>query len=353
MNDLPRNWLVCRLSALGDVVLTTGVLAWLHARYGWRFTVLTREAFAPVFEGSAVVDSVVVPEAQDLVLPHAATYFRELALRCEGQGLLDLHGTARSRLLGAVWRGPVRRYPKYGLERRLFLASRGALFRRTLLATTVPQRYALALVADPPPASELVPQITLGANETAWAKSFLAKLFCDDVLKFSGGCVALHPYAAHGAKAWPEERWRALAHVLDARGIPWFVVGRGDKLFPEHAHDLTNATSIRESAALLAQASALVTGDSGPMHLACAVATPVVGLFGPTVREWGFYPSGPRDTVLESPCGCRPCSLHGKRPCPGKGECLANIEPEQVMAALAPLWAVPDGKETPRICGAT
>ena len=335
MKDLPQTWLVFRLSALGDVILTTGPLVWLHARYGWRFTVFTREVYAPLFANNPAVTSVISPSENDLRMPRIVSYFKELARKFEGWGLLDLHGTVRSSLLSTFWRGPVRRYSKYGFERRAFLASRGKLYREELLAADVPQRYALAVESEAPPASELVPRLYLTDAETASAKSFLASLSADAVQSALNVRVALHPYAAHASKAWPEAHWRHLVTMLDEQRISWLLLGRGAKFFPARAEDIVGSTDLRESAALLAASSVLVTGDSGPMHLAAAVGTPVVCLFGPTVREWGFYPVGNRDTLLESGMPCRPCSLHGKKSCPLAVECLTSIRPEVVMAQIA------------------
>jgi ADP-heptose:LPS heptosyltransferase len=70
------------------------------------------------------------------------------------------------------------------------------------------------------------------------------------------------------------------------------------------------------------------------MHLAAAVGTPVVALFGPTTREWGFYPSGPCDTVLEQDLDCRPCSLHGTSRCQRRGQCLEAVSPADVLKAI-------------------
>ena len=70
------------------------------------------------------------------------------------------------------------------------------------------------------------------------------------------------------------------------------------------------------------------------MHLAGAVGTPVLALFGPTTEEWGFFPAGPRDRVLESQLDCRPCTLHGKKHCDRNHACMQSITPEQVMRAL-------------------
>lgn len=337
MRNLPKKWLVFRLSALGDVILTTGVLNWLHTEYGWEFHVVTKPPFTPVFFGNPVVTACIEAEAENLRMPHMKTWFASLAADHAGWGLLDVHGTLRSRALSLVWNGPVLRYPKYGVARRAFLLSGGGLFRGALNAVNVPQRYAMAVEKVPPPASALVPAVYLSDEERAWGKSFLANLFGDDVLRKpqSGtGIVALHPFAAHPDKAWPKEHYKSFATLLDEMEIPWIVIGKGEAFFPGDARDLTNKTSLRESAALLAACSALVSGDSGPMHLATAVGTPVIGLFGPTTREWGFFPSGPRDRVLEKDMPCRPCSLHGKKSCVKSCDCLKQISPEEVAAVL-------------------
>ncbi|CAK7011272.1 MAG: hypothetical protein DELT_02094 [Desulfovibrio sp.] len=334
MHDFPLHWVVFRLSALGDVVLTTGPLELWNARYGWRFTVITKEPFAPVFQNNPFVDEALPATADLLRMPRMNAWFSELVAKYAGCGLLDLHGTMRSRLLAMRWKGPVLRYPKHSLARRAFLASGGKLFKDTLNAANVPQRYLAASGLQDVKAESLVPHLYLTETEREWGKSFLANLFGDDVLKKPGGCVALHPFAAHPHKAWPKERFEALCAAFDKEGIPWFVLGRGDAFFPGDKRDVTNATSLRESAALLAASAALISGDSGPMHLAGAVNTPVIALFGPTTREWGFYPAGPRDIVLEKMLDCRPCSLHGKKGCPNNCECLAQIRPEEVLAAL-------------------
>lgn len=343
MHDLPENWLVFRLSALGDVVLASGPMRYWHDAYGWRFRVVTKEAFASVFDNNPVVDKVVAAVPADLAMPRLRAWFSELAREHAGWGLLDLHGTMRSHLLALLWKGPVRRYAKHGLARRAFLISGGKFYGEALRAVNVPQRYAMAVEKTAPPAGELVPAMYLSEAELEWAKSFLANLFGDDVLNEVSGkgrCIAVHPFASHSHKAWPRERFEKLVSLLEARGMPWIVLGKGerggreDALFPDSPRDLTNGTTLRESAALLAVCSALITADSGPMHLAAAVGTPVVGLFGPTTREWGFFPSGQRDRILEHSLPCRPCSLHGKKGCARSGECLSLTEPEAVVAAL-------------------
>jgi ADP-heptose:LPS heptosyltransferase len=93
-------------------------------------------------------------------------------------------------------------------------------------------------------------------------------------------------------------------------------------------------------AAALARCRAVITGDTGLGHLAEAVGVPVLALFGPTVPAFGFAPWRPESRVLERPLACRPCSLHGEKPCRyGHRDCLAGLSPEEVLAALSALGA--------------
>ena len=327
----PTEWVVIRLSALGDVALTTGVLEYWHRTRGWAFTVITREAFAPVLEGHPAVCSIVGLAKEDLRFPRQLGVFRDLAEAHAGQGLLDLHGTLRTRLLSLLWKGPVKRYRKLGLERRLFLRSKGRLFRNELRLWNVPQRYALAVEATPPPRAALLPHIWLSDEEIRQGQRLLEQL--PD--KAGTPPIALHPYATHPDKAWKEAYWRQLVELFESRGIPWIVIGRGSGMEGIPAsRNFTNRTSLRETCALLKSSSLLITGDSGPMHLAGAVGTPVLALFGPTTEEWGFFPAGPKDRVLESQLDCRPCTLHGKKHCDRNHACMQSITPEQVMRAL-------------------
>ena len=185
--------------------------------------------------------------------------------------------------------------------------------------------------ATPPPRAALLPHIWLSDEEIRQGQRLLEQL--PD--KAGTPPIALHPYATHPDKAWKEAYWRQLMELFESRGIPWIVIGRGSCMEGIPAsRNFTNRTSLRETCALLKSSSLLITGDSGPMHLAGAVGTPVLALFGPTTEEWGFFPAGPKDRVLESQLDCRPCTLHGKKHCDRNHACMQSITPEQVMRAL-------------------
>jgi heptosyltransferase-2 len=90
--------------------------------------------------------------------------------------------------------------------------------------------------------------------------------------------------------------------------------------------------SLLGSAELIRRATALVTNDSSPQHLASAVGTPTVTIFGPTVPEFGFGPLAPGSrTVGNGSLDCRPCDRHGPRVCPlGHWRCMNEITADEV-----------------------
>jgi lipopolysaccharide heptosyltransferase II len=157
--------------------------------------------------------------------------------------------------------------------------------------------------------------------------------------------IVLVPGAKHATKRWPDEYWRSLVDELPDDRLLIVLGGAGE--FPDSLNsvgadrflDLTGKTDILEAAAVLKLASLVISGDTGPMHLAVAVGAPVVAMFGPTVREFGFYPYRHKQSViLEQSLWCRPCSAHGSSKCPlGHHRCLREITPDRVSAAARSL----------------
>jgi lipopolysaccharide heptosyltransferase II len=152
-----------------------------------------------------------------------------------------------------------------------------------------------------------------------------------------GPIIALCPGARYGpAKQWPIERFaqlaRQLTRELGARGL---VVGAANEREAAAAilaaagaddwHDATGAGPIRFAAELLRRCDAAVCNDSGAMHLAAAVATPVVALFGPSDPRW-TAPLGPRHQIVREACDCAPCF---RRRC-------SRADPPPCMTAIAP-----------------
>ena len=143
----------------------------------------------------------------------------------------------------------------------------------------------------------------------------------------------------------PVERFAGLCDRLqDMLGAQVFLTaGPGEHPLVEqirsqtrsHVVALDTPPDIGRLAALLAQFDAVLCHDSGPMHVAAAVGTPVVALFGPTVPAQGFGPRGTGDRTLGVTLGCRPCSAHGPQVCPLiHHRCMRDLPLEQVVGAV-------------------
>lgn len=153
--------------------------------------------------------------------------------------------------------------------------------------------------------------------------------------------VAMNVSARWPTKRWPAESFAEVADRLQQEGYgPVVLIGGPDERaevavvkgkMKTSAIDLTGATTVGLLPALLSKASLLITNDSGPMHIAAAVGTPVVALFGPTSAVL-TGPYGPGHHVLTGTVACRPCF---SRTCRNvlPLECLRTVSPEQVLAA--------------------
>jgi heptosyltransferase-2 len=159
--------------------------------------------------------------------------------------------------------------------------------------------------------------------------------------------VAIAPGASQATKTWPAERFAAVADALAAGGASIVLAGgpsdsealarfRASVRAPVAA-DLTGLP-VDGLAAGIADVDLLVACDSGPVHLATAVGTPVLAVFGPTSPErWGPPPPG---EAVRHPIECAPCSNHGGKRCPeGHHRCMTELEPATVAAAARRLLA--------------
>ncbi len=194
-----------------------------------------------------------------------------------------------------------------------------------------------ALGANPEP---LAPRLVVTDGEvTAVREKFgLAKLGAS-----GRPMLALNPGAEYGpAKRWPIERWtEAAAEVQRRTNCFWLILGgRSDAELAKRAAtgiashlNLAGQTSLRELMALLKLCRVLLTNDTGPMHVAAALGTPVVAPFGSTSPELTGpgLPGDPSHRLLKSDAPCSPCFL---RECPIDFRCMDGISVEQVMNAV-------------------
>ncbi len=326
--------LVIRFSSLGDVVLLSALLEALrraspHAEV-W---LATKELYAPLYRGDPRIDRLVT-------LPGGAglTPLRALAAQLDAvefTRVIDAHNTLRSRVL--TWMlppAPVARLPKDTAARLLFVRTH---VRTRPLRHHMVDRY-LSLLPTPP-ALAWRPSIYLNTGD---------RLDAARLCPLPAPVLAVAPGARHAPKRWPARDYGAVVARFQRAGLGSVLLlgGPGEeeactevaRALPQPPVVVCGDVGLRATAALLAGARLLLCNDSGLLHLAEAAGTPVLALFGPTVRAFGYFPLLPGSRVLERDLDCRPCSRNGRRPCwRGDLACLAEIAPDAVLAALRPL----------------
>lgn len=189
------------------------------------------------------------------------------------------------------------------------------------------------------------PRLVLPAEAEHKAETFFAALPL-------APCLGLHPGSVWATKRWTTGGFATIArraadtgaHVLVFAGpgeedMAAAVIEQAGLRGHPRLHDLSCALSLPELAAWLKRLDVYVSNDSGPLHLAWCQHTPVTALFGPTVRELGFFPRGDTANVFEVDRGqlpCRPCGLHGAKVCPqGHHRCMKDIDAEAVWHDVA------------------
>lgn len=331
--------LLVRFSSIGDILLTTPLVRALRHRHpDAELIFVTKRAMVPLVGDNPHLTRVEALEPDESI--------RRLARRLKAlhpTHALDLHGSLRSRLLRLLLPGPWRGYRKRKLARGVLIATKIDLYGRSL---PVAERYfeaARALDVRPdggPPEFFLGPGARVRVTEWLGERS-RAGTGQDAPL------AVLAPGAAHATKRWPLEHWGDLAGRLGAAGYRLVIAGGADDrelaaapAFAGRADNAAGEFSLQETGALLARARICIAGDTGVMHMAAAVGTPVVALFGPTVERFGFFPYHARSVVLQRDMVCRPCSAMGTEHCPlGHHRCLVDISAADVATAVERLVA--------------
>jgi lipopolysaccharide heptosyltransferase II len=331
---VPPHILLVRFSSLGDVLLTTPLIRALRLRHpAATITALTKQAWAPLLSANPHLDQVVTLAPGQSLVPLAR------AVRRAGfTDRLDLHASVRTRVLRLLVPGAWHGYGTRGRERRALIRFKQNIYRDHV---PVAERYFeaarhLDVTPDGAPA-----ELFISPAAEARAEEWLARSGLDPGLPL----VGLAAGAAHATKRWPVHHWQTLAASLADRGFGLVLVGgASDRLAAgEIAAAAPGATAsaagqldLQATGALLRRTRVIVAGDTGPMHMATAVGTPVVALFGPTVEAFGFFPYRARSRMLELSLPCRPCSSKGGPRCPlGHHRCLAEIPPAEVLTATS------------------
>ncbi|HWW75215.1 MAG TPA: glycosyltransferase family 9 protein [Pyrinomonadaceae bacterium] len=333
-----RSVLVVRLRSIGDTVLATPSLYALRRFLpGARIDVLLEDWVAPLLEGSDVVDRVVTVRRKS----NASRLSVARQLRAEGYDVAyNLHGGSTAALLtrasGARQRVGFASYSYAALHNHLAPPS-AELWGREKTHSAEQQLALLGWTGVPVtdrPASRLAVGVEASASVTHRLRE---RAGLDGPQPFA----LIHPAAAFDTKTWAAENFARVVERLAARGLATVAVaGPGEAKVIDEVRAHTRAPlagftdlSLPELTALAARAAIFVGNDSGVAHVAAAVGTPSVVVFGSSnVAHWRPWTTAPAEVVREE----MPCA-----PCPGYAcaefgapECIRRVPVERVNAAV-------------------
>ncbi len=327
--------LITRLSAIGDCVQTIP-LAWAlrerfpRAHIAWA----VEAAAAPIIRAVAAVDEVILIPKRMIASPAAAWQVRAMLRPRAFELAIDPQSLSKSAAVGWLsgaprrigFASPAGREVSPWLNTELVVSPRVHMVERYL--------DLLKPFGIESPAKRF--DITIDSAAERVADEFIARE------GLGGGFVAVNPGAGWDSKRWPAERFAAVIREIgESRGLPAVVLWGGTReraLAEQVASEsgghalLCPPTSLLEVAALLRRATLMVGCDTGPLHVAAALGTPCVGLFGSTKREI-CAPYGVGNIGLQAAYDGSP-----GRKLPGADNwAVKRISPEAVVAACQEL----------------
>jgi lipopolysaccharide heptosyltransferase II len=352
MQGVLHRTLIIRLSSIGDIILSSPLVRLLHTRFPdiW-IDYLVKSQYADLVRHNPYISRVIeFPDGGTIA--DLMRQRRDIAASAYDL-VLDIHDSIRSRILTFGLSAP-RRINKRKIARTLLVFLKRDFYHRFGDAPPLTDRYLetvhdYALENDGRGPEVFLPEETRGAVDAMLAA---------ESIDARTTCIGICPSARHGNKMWPAERFsNAAAQLAQKTRRPVLVFGSRDEIqrcseITEslragsdiiRAVNLAGRTSLLETAAAMDRCAVVVANDTGLMHLASARGIPVVAIFGPTVRQFGFFPQAGNSIVIEqNNLSCRPCTHVGLPGCPrGHFSCMMRTTTAAVVDAALALLSEP------------
>lgn len=325
---------IIRLSSLGDIILTEPVCACLKENFpDATITFFTREAYLPLLEMFPSVDGHIAFQ-----IPGVHEKINDLRGALSGIDgkfnlVLDLHKNIRSRVIMNI----LPANEKLTYSKRRFFRQFAVWFKRKQKWIRTIDSYFSAFDYMRLKIARETPALIIPDQFKREGEQFLAEIGFE-----ANKYVILAIGASHPPKQYPIDQFAELAGRINI-DYGWKILMVDSqkskdmnallKLKPKDSVGIWYGLDIRLLAALCKSAKAVVSNDSGIMHLAAATDVPTAGLFGPTHPVLGFAPAGEKSVTITTDESCAPCSLHGARKCyRDKQYCFTNMTADFILS---------------------
>ncbi len=323
-----NNYLIIQLAFLGDVVLSLPMAEYIKRKDPAAHVIfLTIPAGRDIAGNCPFVDEALIfdktgGDAGISGLLRTARRLNQYRFKAVFSPHKLLRSRILTRLISAEYRYGFRKYTRniFYTHRVPYLRAQHCIVRNLSLVRAY---------WDDPDTSIILPRLQVQAGKT--------------------DTIGLAPGSVWNTKRYPEEKWAELiCHPAMQEKPLRLIGGKGDAAVATRILELVNGRHPRlenrvgldtlpQSFARIAECKLLISNDSAPQHFAMAVDTPVIAVFGSTVKDFGFYPVGPHDKVVETglKLPCRPCGAHGKKSCPIQTfDCMRSIGIAQIIQKM-------------------
>jgi heptosyltransferase-2 len=316
--------LLLRFSSLGDIILTMPVAkALMQVTPKASVDLGTKSEYSNLFTHPSPFKNIIYLDDAGVV-----PFIKKINEQ-NYDIIMDLHRSIRTLAILPLLKASIKKgYKKGTIARRIFVKTGIKLSN----FPGVVERYlnTLDITEIPEP-----PWFTFDEEERKIGRSILIKagIYKDRI-------IGIAPGAKWRTKKWPLRHYVTLAQKLQNKPYDIaFIFGKGDeqdlkellKMYPEARILTTEEHGLRNIAYAIALMDVFISSDTGLMHLAEASGIPLVAMFGPTTKEFGFFPVSKKAVVIEKPLACRPCSLHGADKCKYEHHrCMEDITVEEV-----------------------
>ena len=329
--------LIIRLSSFGDILLTFPIINFLKKKFpNAEIDYLVKKEYEEVFS--------LYPEKINLILFDKDSGFRGLQKMKKSiknnkyDIILDLHNNLRSIYLRMFQKAKKGVFRKHSFRKQLLVKLKVNLYKNIL---SIKERYlhALGKIID----------ITSADTKDIMEfrlKGIPADSFNEDTKFIKEGdtkLIGFCPSAKHYTKRYPAEKFIELGKTLiENYGAKIFLFGdekdfRINEIIKEgigtNIFNVSGKCSLSHTAYLMTMCDLIITNDSGLMHLANLLDKNLISIFGSTVKEFGFFPTGENVSVIEiNNLKCRPCSHIGRSKCPiDHFKCMNEIKINDIL----------------------
>lgn len=330
--------LILRLSSIGDILLATPFIRQTRIAFpGAHIDVMTKADYAELLRFNKHPDAILSLNTKDG--KPGLRRMRDRIRQSDYDYIFDLHNNFRTNyLLYGLKKTPVFKISKNKLIRALLVYTKINLYKNI---QPIPLRYLQV--------GQAVGVEDDGKSlELDWDGETEKQV---NRIKKRNGIEAPYLVVAPGAgfytKQWPLEYVIELfGQLLSTFPGKIVIVGSGNEVMAfkkleisDKIVNLTGRLRLLETACMISGSELVLANDSGVMHMATAVQSKVLVVFGSTVKELGFFPFRGNSRVMENEeLWCRPCSHVGRKRCPfGHFKCMKEITPEQVFKAITEL----------------